>query len=103
MSRSFRKAPVLGHTLATSEKKDKIIAHRRERAQVRTALTGATDLEAVQLSTKAHAHSNVWDYAKDGKSYHQDLRVRRAGRALVPLKTPKWIANARELHKALAK
>lgn len=106
MSRSFRKTPVLGRTKATSEKADKVIAHGRERAHVRTALTGAADLEAVQLSVKAHAHSDVWDFAKDGKRYHGDLRVRRAGHdgsALVPLKTPEWIADVRELHKVLAK
>lgn len=106
MSRSFRKTPVLGRTKATSEKADKVMAHRRERAHVRTALTSAADLEAVQLSDKAHANSNVWDFAKDGKRYYDDLRVRRAGHdgsALVPLKTPEWVADARELHKALAK
>lgn len=106
MSRSFRKTPVLGRTKATSEKADKVMAHRRERTHARTALTGAADLESVQLSDKAHAHSDVRDFAKDGKRYHSDLRVRRTGpdgSALVPLQTPEWIADARELHKALAK
>lgn len=103
MSRSFKKTPVFGNTTARSEKADKVIAHGKERAHVRTTLKGSDDLEAVQLSTKAHAHSNVWDFAKDGKHFVPNLRVRLVGRALVGLSTPRWVKGSRQLHKALAK
>jgi hypothetical protein len=38
MSRSRRKTPVTGVTTSAGDKRDKILAHRRQRHRVRTAL-----------------------------------------------------------------
>jgi hypothetical protein len=63
MSRSRRKTPVMGITKAESDKRDKILAHRRQRRQVRTAL--ASGVAEVTTCRKA---GDVWSVAKDGKS-----------------------------------
>jgi hypothetical protein len=38
MSRSHRKTPVTGITKSESDTRDKVLAHRRQRRRVRTAL-----------------------------------------------------------------
>lgn len=102
MSRSLRKTPIFGHTTACSEKQDKRLAHQAERAQVRTRLRSSTDLEAVEVCSKPQAYSNVWDFAKDGKSY-SPVRVRRQGRALKVLAKPSWLKTDRDVHRAMGK
>ncbi len=102
MSRSYRKTPIFGHTLAESEKQDKQMAHQAERSHVRTALTSGTPLDELALDLPAHAHSNVWDYAKDGKAY-SPVRVRRQGRGLKVLAKPAWLKSERDVHRAMGK
>ena len=63
MSRSRRKTPVMGITKAESDTRDKVLAHRRQRRQVRTAL--ASGVAEVIARRKA---GDVWSVAKDGKS-----------------------------------
>ncbi|MBX9948638.1 MAG: hypothetical protein K2Y39_05730 [Candidatus Obscuribacterales bacterium] len=66
MSKSFRKSPICGITTAESEKKDKQLAHRRERRIVRQIL-GSDPLRPV-LPHRREV-SNVWSFDKDGKQY----------------------------------
>jgi hypothetical protein len=64
MSRSRRKTPISGITVAESEKKDKQIANRRLRHRVRSALaTGA------EVLPERREVSNVWSFDKDGKHW----------------------------------
>jgi hypothetical protein len=62
MSRSCRKTPVTGITKSESDKRDKVLAHRRQRRQVRTALASGID----EIVTRRKA-GDVWSFAKDGK------------------------------------
>lgn len=64
MSKSYRKHPICGMTTAESEKKDKQLAHRRERRIVRQIL-GSDPLRPV-LPHRREV-SNVWSFDKDGK------------------------------------
>lgn len=66
MSRSVRKTPKCGITAASSEKADKIAAHRRERRAVRGCLQATAGVEVLP---DRRALSDAWDYAKDGKQY----------------------------------
>lgn len=102
MSRSLRKTPIFGHTRACSEKQDKRQAHQAERAQVRTRLQSSKGLEELDVSAKSHAYSDVWSFAKDGKSY-SPLRVQRQGRALKVLAKPRWLQTERDVHRAMGK
>jgi hypothetical protein len=65
MTRSKRKTPKLAITCAESEKDDKRIAARRERARITSKLSvhaaSAPDFDLVE-----HGH---WVFAKDGKYY----------------------------------
>jgi len=63
MSRSRRHTPVTGITKSESDKRDKVLAHRRQRRRVRTAM--ASGREDVATRRKA---GDVWSVAKDGKS-----------------------------------
>lgn len=102
MSRSYRKNFFFGHTTARSEKADKTRAHHVERAVVRASLTKAIDLEAVVLPEAKQAFSNVYTFAKDGKSFSL-LRLRHFGRSLLVLKKPHWLKTNEEVHRAIAK
>lgn len=64
MSRSYRKSPFCGITTAESEKKDKQLAHRRERRIV-SQILGSDPLRPV-LPHRREV-SNVWSFDKDGK------------------------------------
>jgi len=66
MTRSLRKTPKCGITVARSEKVDKIAAHRRERRAVHSCLQATSSPEVLP---DRRALSNAWDYAKDGKQY----------------------------------
>lgn len=103
MSRSFRKAPVYPHTNSHSEHADKQMASQAKRAHFRTTLTSARSIDELVFDEANKAHSNVYDFAKDGKVYEKDLRVRQEGRALRTLATPQWLKGDRAVHKALAK
>jgi hypothetical protein len=100
MSRSIKKTPVFGITSAKSEKQDKQRAHGAERAHARTALESASDLDGLMLTTRKEAHSNVYDFAKDGK-YYRTVRVAHEGRALKVLSAP--TKSIRKVHKLLGK
>lgn len=106
MSRSYRKTPVIGRSKAVSEKEDKRIAHQTERAQVRTALKSARDLDELVLSERKQAYYDVCNFAKDGKQYASiRIRIGDSGRAMQALKVPEWLKGDgdRGLHKVLAK
>lgn len=70
MSRSRRKTPITGVTLAESEKKDKLASHRIYRRTLKQLIT--PDLET-PLPTEQQL-TNPWSMAKDGKlGYNQKL------------------------------
>jgi hypothetical protein len=66
MARSRKKVPITGITTATSEKSDKVSAHKRERRAVRTRLH---DQPAAEILPTTREVSDVWTFAKDGKTY----------------------------------
>ena len=65
MSRSRKKHPVTGTTLAETEKKFKQQEHQRERSRIRDALK--IDDEVLPHQKQ---FGNPWDGPKDGKRYH---------------------------------
>lgn len=103
MSRSYKKAPVFSRTGAASERADKQAASQKKRAHFRTALQSTPDLEGFQFNDANHAHSNEWDFAKDGRRFSKELDVRHEGRALAVVNKPRWLQSDRQVHKALAK
>lgn len=103
MARSFKKTPVFGIANDNSEKHDKQLAHRATRAHFRHALATADDLGEFQFEEAQKAHSNIWDFAKDGRRFERNLRVRHDNRALVVLNNPRWANTPRQVHKALGK
>lgn len=66
MSRSRRKTPVGGNTIADSDKPSKIIGHRQARAAARVALAADTD------PPHPKAFGNPWKGEKDGKHWFGD-------------------------------
>lgn len=71
MSRSFKKNPVTGNTVAESEKKDKQLANRSYRR------TSKQKIENEQEPPLIRENSNVWSFDKDGKHWsknQKDLR-----------------------------
>lgn len=74
MSRSRKKTPITGVTLAESEKQDKAASHRRYRRVLK--LLVVPDL-ATPLPTEQQL-TNPWDMAKEGKArYDASLPARR--------------------------
>lgn len=65
MARSRRKTPISGITTARSEKSDKKLWHSRMRARLRTHIMSGGDADLTPLVREV---SNVWSFAKDGKS-----------------------------------
>lgn len=66
MSRSRRKTPISGITMAGSEKYDERLANRRLRHRVRQRLATGHDGTDLPLLREV---SNVWTMDKDGKLY----------------------------------
>jgi len=64
MSRSHRHTPIVGWTLARSEKRDKRLANRKLRAAIREALHHENEVMPVLREV-----SNVWDFNKDGRQW----------------------------------
>lgn len=64
MTRSRKRTPVVGNVRAISEKRDKQLANRRLRRSVRQGKWHLTLRDV----------SDVWDFARDGKKYMQDIR-----------------------------
>jgi len=64
MSRSRRKTPIIGITKSESDRRDKVLAHRRQRRRVRTALASGR----AEVVTRRKA-GDVWAFAKDGKQW----------------------------------
>ena len=77
MARSKRKTPIRGITTAQSEKKDKQLAHRRYRRNVKAALRQVPDAE---IFPHVRELSDLWSMGKDGKvrfdpiKYPKDMR-----------------------------
>jgi hypothetical protein len=69
MSRSRRKTPIFGYSLAESEARDKAIWHRRHR-RVEGIAVKAAGVE--YMATSYRAHSNRAWMAKDGRQYYPD-------------------------------
>lgn len=63
MSRSHKHTPITGITTAESEKDDKRMANRRERARNRQRVRQGMEPMDRRL------FGNPWDFAKDGKQY----------------------------------
>lgn len=68
MSRSRRRTPVFGNTVAGSEKQDKVAAHRRTRRAERTALAVGREPPDRRLT------EDPWTWAKDGRQWVPDPR-----------------------------
>jgi hypothetical protein len=62
MSRSRRHTPITGITKSKSDKRAKVLAHRRQRRRVRTALASG----AAEVITRRKA-GDVWSFAKDSQ------------------------------------
>jgi hypothetical protein len=62
MSRSRQHTSMTGVTKSTSDTRDKVLAHRRQRRRVRTALASGH----VEVVTRRKA-GDVWSVAKDGQ------------------------------------
>lgn len=71
MSRSYRKNPIIGNA-GTSEKYDKVHAHRKTRKQIKDHITATHgDLELLEeiMMPKEEEISDTWTSSKDGKHY----------------------------------
>lgn len=71
MSRSYRKNSIIGNC-GTSEKSDKVHAHRKERKQIKDYITSTHgDLELLNeiMIPKEDEISDPWTSSKDGKTY----------------------------------
>jgi hypothetical protein len=71
MSKSRRRTPIIGMTMAESDKDGKRMANRRLRRQVRVALQ--EDREPALLREV----SDVWTFPKDGKQWIDDPKLMR--------------------------
>jgi hypothetical protein len=71
MARSRKKAPFIPTSTSTSEKADKVAAHRKERRKVRVILAVEPEIEVLPHRRRI---SNVWGYAKDGKRFQKSPR-----------------------------
>lgn len=69
MSRSRRKTPIFGNSMASSEAKDKRIWHKRWRSRQRDQLAQANK-ETDILGINQNEVSSTWDMLKDGKSWY---------------------------------
>jgi hypothetical protein len=70
MSRSRRKTPIIGLAASTSEKTDKVTAHRRVRHAVKTAVEAAAREGGRRPTRGARAPAfRSWTFAKDGKRW----------------------------------
>ena len=71
MSRSYKKNPIIGNA-GSSEKYDKVHAHRKSRKQIKDHITATHgDLELLEeiMMPKEEEVSDDWTMAKDGKTY----------------------------------
>jgi hypothetical protein len=75
MSRSRRHIKIFPTTMGDTEKKDKQIAHRAERAKLREVLSLVTSgVEAdVDFSRYEANWNDNYNWSKDGKGYDADL------------------------------
>lgn len=67
MSRSFRKSPVVSWCCADSEKDDKRISNRKFRKKSKHILKTSEEYENLPLHQREV--TNVYTFAKDGKTY----------------------------------
>ena len=71
MSRSRRKTPIMGITLAETEKSDKRIAARQERGRITRKLkphvAADDDLDLTEFGQ--HPRNGHWIFSKDGKLF----------------------------------
>ena len=72
MGKSFKKHPFTGVTTAKSEKKDKRITNKKVRHKVKQTLNYIKNEEEIEENIKLYLDkkdvSDVWSFAKDGKS-----------------------------------
>ena len=72
MSRSYKKTPIIGHTVAQSEKSDKKFWHRRFRHKTKDILRSMHNdpdmIDDTVMPVEGDV-SNTWAMSKDGKSY----------------------------------
>ena len=71
MSRSRKRTPICGNTMADSEKKDKQLANRTYRSRVRTAIRSNWGREDIDdIADSVLPVDGEWEFDKDGKHYH---------------------------------
>ena len=102
MSRSRRKTPIFGHTMARSEADDKRLWHQRWRSRQRDQLAGAGP-EGEIVPIHRRAVSSTWAMAKDGKSWfgprRQQVVAERIAAGRSKLKPERKTLQARILAK----
>lgn len=75
MSRSKKKTPIRGTTIAESEKDDKRIWHKRFRRTIKNFIRkfhGNADELQDEVLPDIHNLSDPWSMSKDGKTYWRD-------------------------------
>ena len=72
MSRSFKKTPIHGITMARSEKSDKAIANRKLRRAVKRSINLHEEIQPLVREV-----SSVWTFSKDGKRFFIDGELMR--------------------------
>ena len=108
MSRSVRKAPIMGITTCRSEREDKQLWHRRWRAHERTAMASTPlDDEDGKLPEFVEQLSDVWAMGKDGRQYwpvaEQKKTARRLARRKGHGRKERQALEARLRHKFMGK
>ncbi len=76
MSRSYKHLPICG-IAGHSDKKDKRIANRRVRTNVRRRIRTAETLDDFDTLPRLRELSDVWGFSKDGHSWFGHLADRR--------------------------
>lgn len=76
MSRSFKHVPICG-IAGHSDKKDKRIANRRERTNVRRRIRTASSFDDFDTLPRLREVSDVWGFNKDGHSWFGNLAETR--------------------------
>ena len=78
MTRSFKKTPICGHTLADSDKKDKQLFNRRMRRKVNFTLKKLKEEFDGLPEKPEHRKTGAYTFSKDGKQYlGKDVIVRK--------------------------
>ena len=77
MSNSYRKIPIIGHTMCESEKQDKKLWHKKWRSKEKANINIASKFDFDSyLPLHVNQISNPWLMGKDGKQYlDKEMRI----------------------------